>query len=112
MSTSNSISAVYACDEPVRAASLEAEKELAAFYSAVLALHGPEQAMRAANDWLSQVELSKDSTPWRHISIKASDKLAARLLKEHPALPRQQSVRLLRERIDQMLHALCPCTAK
>ncbi len=115
MSNSNSNSAILArheCNEPVEAICLQAEKELAAFYGAVLELHGADQAARAADDWLFQLESSKKSTPWRRISLEAADKLAVRLLKEGRFMPRQGNVRLLCERMDQMMHAMCPCAAK
>ena len=61
-----------------------AERELAAFVSAVSELFGPEQARRAAEDWLDESKLvnrSSEPTPgdWRAVTIAASARLASQL---------------------------------
>jgi len=101
----------YECAETVRSSSQEAEKELAAFYGAVLELYGPRHAEQAADDWIIQLASSNESTPWRSISMAAADRLSARMLAERHFEPRPGR-RLLRGRVDQMLHSMCPCTAK
>jgi hypothetical protein len=74
-SFSNSI-----CNEQMQMA----ERELAAFISAVKELHGPDQARLSAADWLDELELT-DSQPGstslhlRAITIAASARLANRL---------------------------------
>ena len=61
-----------------------AEREFAAFISAVKELLGPEQAQFSATDWLDELELM-DSQPgsasrhWRAVTIAASARLANRL---------------------------------
>ena len=61
-----------------------AERELAAFLSAVTNSYGPEQAHLAATDWLDEAE-QMDSPPrstcreWRAVTIAASARLAKRL---------------------------------
>jgi hypothetical protein len=61
-----------------------AERELAAFISAVTESFGPEQARLSAEDWLDESELM-DSPPrstsrdWRAVTVAASARLASRL---------------------------------
>jgi len=61
-----------------------AERELAAFISAVTESFGPEQARLSAEDWLEESKLM-DSPPrstrrdWRAVTIAASARLANRL---------------------------------
>ncbi len=61
-----------------------AERELAAFISAVTDLFGREQAMLSAEDWLDEAELM-DSPPrstsrnWRAVTVESSARLANRL---------------------------------
>ena len=59
---------------------LLAEKELAAFMSAVDELFGPERARQSALDWIKELERmdwpSGDSVPdWRQITVGASARL-------------------------------------
>ena len=60
-----------------------AEKELAAFISAVQSLYGTEQSMQSAEDWIHELELLnlEDSidTDWRQVTIAASARLASRV---------------------------------
>jgi hypothetical protein len=61
-----------------------AERELAAFITAVTELFGPEQAMLAAADWVNELELmdalpGPTSREWRSVTIAASVQLARRL---------------------------------
>ena len=61
---------------------LLAEKELAAFMSAVDELFGPEQARQSALDWIQELERmdwpSGDSVPdWRQTTVGASGRLGA-----------------------------------
>lgn len=61
-----------------------AERELAAFISAVTELFGSGQARLSAEDWLDELELM-DSLPgstsrdWRRVTVAASARLASRL---------------------------------
>jgi hypothetical protein len=60
-----------------------AERELTAFFSAVMQLFGREQAELSAEDWLhelTEIEGSPSSTgAWRSITAKASSRLADRV---------------------------------
>ncbi len=61
-----------------------AERELSAFVHAVTKLFGPEQAGRAAEDWLAESELPGGPprfTPgdWRAVTVAASAKLASEM---------------------------------
>jgi hypothetical protein len=54
---------------------MTAERELATFYTAVVRGHGPEEARKAANDWIEEVETMDwpvdGSIPdWRHVSTR------------------------------------------
>ncbi len=61
-----------------------AEQELAAFVASVRELHGPEQAMLSAEDWLEELALM-DRLPgstirdWRRVTVAAAARLASRL---------------------------------
>ena len=55
-----------------------AERELAAFYQAVLRTHGPVEAQRAAEQWIAELENPEaklHSAP-RHATINAAHALA------------------------------------
>lgn len=71
------------CDSACAEIMKMAERELAAFFSAVKELFGMEQAQLAANDWLQELEttsaLPAAIREWRLITIKAARRLAARL---------------------------------
>src|ERR1700733_438825 len=63
-----------------------AEREFAAFLSAVKELHGPGQAQLSAVDWLGESEVmdrqpGSTSRHWRAVTIAASARLANRLNK-------------------------------
>ena len=65
-----------------------AERELAAFYTAVVRRYGPEEARRAAYDWIEEMEtmdwpLDETIPNWRHVSIVTADCVASRVI-EHP----------------------------
>jgi hypothetical protein len=68
------------CEDEMRTA----ERELAAFISAVTELFGPAQARLAANDWLDESEridspLRPTNRDWRAVTVAASAQLANRL---------------------------------
>ena len=61
-----------------------AEKELAAFYTAVLKTYGPEEAIAAAMDWIESLETMDcvadgDASGWRPVTIAAAACVAARV---------------------------------
>ncbi|MFZ0807996.1 MAG: hypothetical protein WAN03_17520 [Candidatus Sulfotelmatobacter sp.] len=61
-----------------------AEKELAAYVYAVRKEFGSEQALRAADDWIEELELSgwpagEGAPEWRRITIAAATRLASRI---------------------------------
>lgn len=60
-----------------------AERELAAFYSAVKELFGPEQAEHSADDWLRELKgfdrLPACTHEWRLITARVSTRLANRV---------------------------------
>jgi hypothetical protein len=60
-----------------------AERELAAFFSAVAELFGSEQAEHSANDWLHELikidGLPASTREWRLITARASTRLAKRV---------------------------------
>ena len=65
-----------------------AERELAAFFTAVTELLGSEQASISAEDWLHELMaiddlsincLSASSRQWRQLTVKASARLASRV---------------------------------
>jgi hypothetical protein len=64
---------------------MTAERELAAFYTAVLRRYGPEGARRAAYDWIKELEtmnwpLNGAVPNWRRVSIMAADCFSSRLI--------------------------------
>jgi hypothetical protein len=72
-------------DQPNAELHLAAERELAAFYSAVLEMYGPEEARRAGQDWIEEMEKIDRSASgvlpdWRHAAIVAADSLASRVV--------------------------------
>jgi hypothetical protein len=60
-----------------------AEQELAAFFTSVTELFGPEQAEHSAEDWLHELEAINDppasTREWRLITAKVATRLASRL---------------------------------
>jgi hypothetical protein len=68
---------------------MTAERELAAFYTAVLRRYGPEEARRSAYDWIEELEtmnwpLDGAVPNWRHVSIMAADCLSSRAVESSP----------------------------
>jgi len=57
-----------------------AEKECAAFYSAVLKEFGQEEAFRATQNWIELVEKQGVLSNWRQATIFASEMLATRVI--------------------------------
>jgi hypothetical protein len=71
----------------------EAQRELAAFYAAVSEMYGPEEAMRAALDWIEALEktdsISGGSLPdWRQATVAAASGLASRVVNQSADLGR------------------------
>jgi hypothetical protein len=70
---------------------MTAERELAAFYTAVVGRYGPGEAKRAACDWIEEMEtmdwpLDGVDPNWRQVSIVAADRLASRVIQHQPNL--------------------------
>jgi hypothetical protein len=68
---------------------MTAERELAAFYTAVLRRYGPEEVRRAAYDWIDEMEtmnwpLDGAVPNWRHFSIMAAVWLSSRVFESSP----------------------------
>ena len=63
---------------------LDAELELKSFARAVTKLHGPDEALRAINDWMEECERlpwpDDGSAPdWRQVTIAAAIRLSKRV---------------------------------
>ncbi len=61
----------------------EAERELSSFYQAVSEMCGPEEAQKASDYWIEELETAtclETPMPWRRISIKAAAKVASRIV--------------------------------
>ena len=63
---------------------LTAERELASFYEVIERRYGPEEARKAAYDWIDEVATMdwpvEGALPnWRRLSIVAADSVASRL---------------------------------
>ena len=63
---------------------VSAERELGAFMKAVTASFGPKEARLAAEDWLEELDSSKElpgltAYDWRLLTISAASRLAMRL---------------------------------
>jgi hypothetical protein len=70
---------------------LTAERELASFYGAIERRYGPEEARKAAHDWIDEVETMdwpEDGIlpNWRRVTIVAADCLASRVIEPSPEL--------------------------
>jgi hypothetical protein len=70
---------------------MTAERELAAFYRAIDQRYGPEEARKAAHDWIEEVETmdwpAVGAVPnWRRVSIAAADCLSARVIESSQKL--------------------------
>jgi hypothetical protein len=66
-----------------------AERELAAFYAAVVGRYGPEEARRAAYGWIEEMETMDWPADWalpnwRHVTIAAADCLALGIIDHSP----------------------------
>jgi hypothetical protein len=64
---------------------MTAERELAAFYEAVLRRYGPKEGRKAAQDWIEELEtldwpVDGGLPDWRHVTIVAADCLASRII--------------------------------
>ncbi len=62
---------------------LSAEKELSAFFAAVHQLFGAEQAQKAAENWIQELEETDSSSEaslvdWRGVTIAAAARFAGR----------------------------------
>ncbi|MGA9671606.1 MAG: hypothetical protein WBQ94_20515 [Terracidiphilus sp.] len=88
-STVSPMQASSAASELVAAA----ERELAAYYKAVSATYGPEEAMRAAQVWIEELERMDGEEPknaprrfdgslskWRNVTITAAHRFASRVV--------------------------------
>jgi hypothetical protein len=93
----------------------EAERQLAAFYQAVLSLHGPEQAQLAAEDWLRELGTEaapNEPIPWRRISAVAAGLLASRLSDGEHFPTYERSWRMLQRGTRHLLQCVQPCEAR
>jgi hypothetical protein len=89
--TSSSVETQQASVEMIADLLLTAERELASFYEAIERRYGPEEAWKAAHDWIEEVETmdwpAEGTIPnWRHVSIVAADCLASRVIGRPPTL--------------------------
>ncbi len=94
---------------------MEAEQHLGAFHQAVLRLHGPEEAQRAAEDWVRELETTtayEEPTRWRQLSLAAAGRLAARLVDNKASRGHQRAWRMTRQRTKELLQCVCPCEAR
>jgi hypothetical protein len=66
-----------------------AERELSAFFNAIIQLFGPEQAEISAEDWLQEVikidGLPASTREWRLITAEVSTRLASRVNASSPS---------------------------
>ena len=86
--TNSSVETQQASVEMIADLLLTAERELAAFYTAVVRRYGPEEARRAAYDWIDGVvtmdwPVDGGLPKWHLVSIAAADSMASRVI-EHP----------------------------
>jgi len=70
---------------------MTAERELAAFYTAVVSRYGLDEARKAAYDWIEEAKTMDWTTNgavpnWCHASIVAADRLASRVIEHSPYL--------------------------
>jgi hypothetical protein len=89
--TSSSVETQQAFVEIIADLLLTAKRELASFYEAIEKSYGPEEARKAAQDWIEEVETmdwpAEGTIPnWRHVSIVAADCLASRVIGHPPNL--------------------------
>jgi hypothetical protein len=69
---------------PLAQSQRTAERELAAFHQAVLETYGPQEAMRAAQDWIDALEkmdlpVAGAQSGWRYATSAAAQSLASRV---------------------------------
>jgi hypothetical protein len=92
-----------------------AEHELASFHRAVTELYGPQEAARAAEDWLRAFESSSSTTPagvsWNRIAQSAASRLASRLGSRRKLAPFQRMRQFVRNRANHSPCFSC-CGAK
>ncbi len=102
------------CSESNSSLLMEAEAHLGAFHQTVLRLYGPEEAQKAAEDWIHALESAppcEEPIRWRQLSLAGADRLATRLAgKEFPG--REHTWRTTRRRARQLLQSACPCEAQ
>jgi hypothetical protein len=70
---------------------MTAERELAAFYTAVVRSYGPEEASKAVFDWIEAAKTmdwsANGAVPnWCYASTVAADRLASRVIEHSPEL--------------------------
>jgi len=68
---------------------MTAERELAAFYTAVARRYGPAEASKAAYDWIEEAKTmdwtaNEATLNWCYVSIVAADRLASRVIEHSP----------------------------
>jgi len=87
------VSSVQTSSSPADGLAAAAERELTAYYAAISATYGPEEAMQAAHDWIEELERADKeelkcvprnvagSLPnWRGVTISAARRLASRVV--------------------------------
>jgi len=87
------VSSVETSSSPADEPTAAAERELAAFYRAISATYGPEEAMQATYDWIEELERpyreESKSAPrhvagpapnWRNVTISAARRFASRVV--------------------------------
>ncbi len=102
------------CDDGASFLLVEGERQLAALYQAVLNLHGPEEAQKAAEDWLCEFErvaAHNEPIQWRRISVAVADRLASRLTDGERPPTHDRSWRMFRTGTRQLLQCPQPCKA-
>jgi hypothetical protein len=61
------------------------ERALASFHAAVATDYGPEEAAKAAEDWIEELEKTGDEHPdWRSVTARTARLLALRVVERHP----------------------------
>jgi hypothetical protein len=71
---------------PADDAVLRMERALASFHAAVTRDCGPEEAAKAAEDWIEELrKTGADEHPdWRSVTARAAHRLALRMVERHP----------------------------
>jgi hypothetical protein len=83
--TNSTVHALQAPAERVAELMTTAEMELAAFYEAVFRRYGLQEAGKAAQDWIEELETMDWPAEWvfpnwRHVTIVAADCVAFRII--------------------------------